>query len=96
MPEPTLRVAGPDDLPSEPLTITEALDAGPRDVLVATRLLLAKALEAGDVSSNALATVTKQLLDFDRQIRAIDDAAKSEEQRRDVSRPRRSFNASAI
>lgn len=91
-----LREARPDDPPRAPLTVTEALDADARDVLVATRLLLAKALEAGDVSSNALATVTKQLLDFDRQIRAIDDTAKQEEQRRDVSRPRRSFNASAL
>ena len=92
----TLREASEDDVPSPPLTVTQALDSSARDVLVATRLLLAQSLEAGKVSSNAMSTVAQKVVDFDRQIRAIDDAAKQEGQRRDVSRPRRSFNASAI
>lgn len=91
-----LREATPDDIPSPPLTVTQALDATARDVLVATRLLLAQSLEQGKVSSNAMSTVAQKIVDFDRQIRAIDDAAKSEEQRRGDSRTRRSFNASAL
>jgi hypothetical protein len=78
------------------MKLTDALDATARDVLVATRLMLAKALEAGEVSSNALASTTTKMIDLDRAIRAIDDAAKQEEQARAGSRTRRSFNAKAL
>lgn len=95
--KPTLRVAGVDDVPRAPLTITEALDAGPRDVLAAMRLTLARKLDAGEVSSNAIASVSKELRELDRQIRALDAADEQEAQRRgDSGRPRRSFDASAI
>lgn len=96
MSKPTLRIAGVDDPPRVPQTITEALDGGPRDVLAAMRLALAKKLDAGEVSSNAIASAYKELRELDRQIRAMDDAARQEEQRRADSRPRRSFNASAL
>jgi hypothetical protein len=61
------------------------------------RLALAKKLDAGEVSSNAIASAYKELRELDRQIRAI-DAAEQEEQRR-VGSPkpaRRSFSASAL
>jgi len=93
-----LRVAGSGDAPSAPLSITEALDAGPREVLAAMRLALAKKLDAGEVSSNAIASAYKELRELDRQIRAL-DAAEQEEQRRvssSSSGARRSFNASAL
>lgn len=96
MTKPPLRVAGDGDVPAKPLSITDALDVGPREVLVAMRYALAKKLDAGEVSSNAIASAYKELRELDRQIRAI-DAAEQEEQRRGSSGgPRRSFNASAI
>lgn len=96
MAKPTLRVAGEDDAPVVPTSITDALNAGPREVLSAMRYALAKKLDDGDVSSNAIASAYKELRELDRQIRAI-DAAEQEEQRRGSSGgPRRSFNASAI
>lgn len=96
MPKPPLRVAGDGDPPAKPLSITAALDAGPREVLAAMRFALAQKLDAGDVSSNAIASAYKELRELDRQIRAM-DAAEQEEQRRGSSGgPRRSFNASAI
>lgn len=91
-----LRVASPDDAPRAPLTITEALEAGPRDVLAAMRYALAQKLDAGEVSSNAIASAYKELRELDRQIRAI-DAAEQEERRRDVpTGARRSFSAAAL
>lgn len=96
MPKPPLRVAGDGDTPAKPLSITAALDAGPREVLAAMRFALAQKLDAGDVSSNAIASAYKELRELDRQIRAM-DAAEQEEQRRGSSGgTRRSFNASAI
>jgi len=92
-----LRLAGPGDSPRTPLTITEALDAGARDVLAAMRLALAKKLDAGEVASNALASAYRELRELDRQIRAIDAADQQEERRRDTNaRSRRSFDASAL
>jgi hypothetical protein len=96
MAKPVLRVAGEHDSPVTPTSITDALDAGPREVLASMRYALAKKLDAGDVSSNAIASAYKELRELDRQIRAI-DAADQEEQRRGSSDgPRRSFRASAI
>lgn len=96
-----LRVAGPGDAPETPETptsITEALDAGPREVLAAMRYALAKKLDAGDVSSNAIASAYKELRELDRQIRALDAAAEEEERRRGSSGSgtRRSFSATAL
>lgn len=55
-----------------PKNITEALDGSSRDVLVAMRRALAKKLDAGEVSSNAIASAYKELRELDRLIRAAD------------------------
>jgi hypothetical protein len=91
----TLRVAAEGDVPRTPQTITEALDSGARDVLAAMRLALAKKLDAGEVSSNAIASAYKELRELDRQIRAI-DAAEEQEAQRAGSGNRRSFSATAL
>jgi hypothetical protein len=80
-----------------PKTITEALEGSSRDVLAAMRKALAKKLDAGEVSSNAIASAYKELRELDRLIRAADEAERMEAESRDRdSRARRSFNASAI
>lgn len=97
MPKPTLRVADEDSVPAVPMSITQALDAGPREVLSAMRYALAQKLDAGEVSSNAIASAYKELRELDRQIRAFDAATEQEARQRGTSRAgRRSFDAAAI
>lgn len=78
-----------------PKTITEALDGTPRDVLAAMRHALAKKLDAGEVSSNAIASAYKELRELDRLIRVMDVT----EDEQGVGSARRgdvAFDASAI
>lgn len=100
MSKPTLRVARQGETPATPATpstITEALEGGSRDVLAAMRLALAQQLDAGLVSSNAIASAYKELRELDRQVRAIDAAADQEDQRRaGAGGTRRTFSASAL
>ena len=93
-----LHIAGSDDAPRPPAErIADALEGSSRDVLASMRLALAKKLDAGEVSSNAIASAYKELRELDRQIRAMDAAEQQEATRRaDVSRSRRSFAASAL
>ena len=91
-----------DDTPaprSSPATISEALDGSARDVMAAMRHALALKLDAGEVSSNAIASAYKELRELDRQIRALDHAESQDEERRRAEQrggTRRSFKASAI
>lgn len=95
-----LRAVGPGTAASRrtPKTITEAIDGSSRDVLVAMRRALAKKLDDGEVSSNAIASAYKELRELDRLIRASDAADEQEEaERADRDRgSRRSFDASAL
>lgn len=79
----------------EPKNISEALSGSSRDVLGAMRKALAKKLDDGEVSSNAIASAYKELRELDRLIRLADqDAAQAErETQGDVDD---SFDASAI
>ena len=88
-----LRVAGEAD---EPLSITESLDAGRREVLVALRLQLAQKLDAGDIASNAIASAYTKLQSLDDDIRSLDAAEQEEERRATPSASRRSFNIKAV
>lgn len=64
----------------EPKNISEALSGSTRDVLAAMRKALAKKLDDGDVSSNAIASAYKELRELDRLIRLADhEAAESAE-----------------
>lgn len=56
----------------EPKSISEALDGSSRDVLAAMRKALARKLDDGDVSSNAIASAYKELRELDRLIRSLD------------------------
>lgn len=76
--------------------IADALDGTSRDVLASMRLALAKKLDAGEVSSNSIASAYKELRELDRLIRAADEADEQEAERDTPARPRRSFSASAL
>ena len=71
---------------AEPKNISEALDGSSRDVLAAMRKALAKKLDAGEVSSNAIASAYKELRELDRLIRLADQdsAHEATETKRDV------------
>lgn len=58
-----------------PKNITEALEGSSRDVLVAMRRALARKLDDGEVSSNAIASAYKELRELDRLIRLADREA---------------------
>ena len=78
----------------EPKNISEALDGSSRDVLGAMRKALAKKLDNGEVSSNAIASAYKELRELDRLIRLADqDAAVAPEAQQSVDDR---FDASAI
>lgn len=93
-----LQAVGPDTpVPRKtPKTITEALDGSSRDVLAAMRRALAKKLDDGEVSSNAIASAYKELRELDRLIRAADAEDDAEGVPDAGSARRRSFDASAL
>lgn len=71
----TLRAVGPDEQaePIKPKTITEAADSGTtRDLLVAMRSRIAKAVEDPNTPARDLAALTKRLVEVVRDIEAID------------------------
>lgn len=78
-----------------PKNISDALEGSSRDVLWAMRRALAKKLDAGEVSSNAIASAYKELRELDRLIRSIDarhqDGAGSGDEAEDGT-----FDASAV
>lgn len=79
----------------EPKNISEALSGSSRDVLSAMRKALAKKLDNGEVSSNAIASAYKELRELDRLIRLADhDAARAADEKPDDVDDR--FDASAI
>lgn len=97
MPPTPLRAVGRDEKPpAKPRqykTITDALEGTSRDVMAAMRKALAKKLDAGEVSSNSIASAYKELRELDRLIREMDAAAEEEGSSFDDDE---SFDASAI
>lgn len=93
-----LKAVGPDTPAPRgvPATITEALGGSSRDVLAAMRRALAQRLDAGEVSSNAIASAYKELRELDRLIRAADEADEEREAPSAGTERRRSFNSSAL
>ena len=79
---------------AEPKNISEALSGSGTDVLVAMRRALAQKLDAGEVSSNAIASAYKELRELDRLIRLAErEARRDDETHDDVDS---TFDASAI
>ena len=72
----TLRAVAPDEKPkrpAKPKTITQAADKGTtRELLVAMRTRIAKAVESENTPARDLAALTKRLVEVVRDIEAID------------------------
>lgn len=92
-----LRAVQPGEAPPVPTSISEAVSNGSsRDVLAAMRRALARKLDDGEVSSNAIASAYKELRELDRLIRSADAERAAEEATNGNSSHRRSFDATAI
>ena len=95
----SLRAVGPDDVPpapQKPKTITEAADKGTtRELLVAMRARIAKAVEDPNTPARDLAALTKRLVEVVRDIEAIDAREEQEAPGRGNVTDGR-FDASAI
>lgn len=102
MAEKRLRAVKDGDEPATrpvPSSISEAVQSGSgRDVLAAMRKQLARKLDDGEVSSNALASSYRELRELDRLIRLADTEleAEMEKRRAESSRSKRSFKSSAV
>lgn len=93
----SLRAVKPGEKPPVPSTISAAVESGSsRDVLASMRRALARKLDDGEVSSNAIASAYKELRELDRLIRLV-DAERAEQEASSASKQRRrSFDAAAI
>lgn len=98
MPRKTLRAVSADETapPAKPKSITEAADNGStRELLVAMRARIAKAVEDPNTPARDLAALTKRLVEVVRDIEAIDARDEQEATKRDDARDE-AFDASAI
>ncbi len=94
---PRLRVASEVDAPAKPKTVSEAADKGTtRELLVAMRTRIAKAVEDPNTPARDLAALTKRLVEVVRDIEAIDARAQQEEARAGGDVADAAFDASAI
>lgn len=92
-----LRAVSADEkhVPARPKTITEAADTGTtRELLVAMRTRIARAVEDADTPARDLASLTKRLVEVVRDIETID--AREDEAANSGVLPDESFNSAAI
>ena len=83
--------------PAKPLTIAEAASAGStRDVLVASRDRIAKALDDPNIAARDLASNSKRLMELIREIEALDARAVEEGAERGAEVADGTFDASAV
>lgn len=96
----SLRAVGPDEKPSAKRpakSVTQAAKEGtPRELLVAMRDRIAKAVEDDKTSPRDLAALTRRLSEVVRDIEAIDARTQQEEARASAEVSDGPFDASAI
>ena len=95
----TLRAVAPGEKASlaKPKTVTQAADDGSaRELLVAMRTRIAKAVEDPNTPARDLAALTKRLMEVARDIEAIDARDEQDAQESAVEAPSKSFDASAV
>lgn len=94
---PRLRAVTPDEPQPKPKTVSEAADKGStRELLVAMRTRIAKAVEDPNTPARDLAALTKRLVEVVRDIEAIDARTQQEEARASAEVSDGPFDASAI
>lgn len=69
----SLRVATPDDAPRPKLTLVEATELGDeRAMLTAMASRIAKEVQSESTSTRDLASLSKRLMEIEREIKALD------------------------
>ena len=93
-----LRAVEPGEkAPARPKSVTEAASDGTtRELLVAMRGRIAKAVEDPNTPARDLAALTKRLMEVARDIEAIDAREDQDAQEAAVEAPSKSFDASAV
>lgn len=97
-----LRAVAPDEKPAKPkpkkpLTIAQAASGGStRDVLVASRDRIARALDEPNIAARDLASNSKRLMEIIREIEAIDARAAEEGEGDAAEVQDGDFDASAV
>ena len=92
-----LRVATETDRPKPPKSITEAASNGTtRELLVAMRQRIAKAVEDPNTPARDLAALTKRLVEVVRDIEAIDVRAEDDRREESADVADGAFDASAV
>lgn len=87
----------PPPRPVTPKTVTQAAaDGTTRELLVAMRSRIAKAVEDANTPARDLAALTKRLVEVVRDIEAIDARDKHEEESRAAGVEDGAFDASAV
>lgn len=73
-----LRTVGPADrAPRKPKTLNAAVECSERELLATIRMKIANEIDAG-VPPHALAPLSRQLREIDKEIRGLDQRAKQE------------------
>lgn len=97
MPRPSLRAVGENEVPAAPKSVTEAASNGTtRELLVAMRTRIAKAVEDPNAQSRDLAALTKRLMEVVRDIEAIDARRAADGDDAGPTVEDGEFNASAV
>lgn len=93
----TLRVATEADTPVKQKSITEAADAGSRrELLVAMRTRVARAVQDPNCPARELASLTRRLMEIANDIEAIDAASGEGGIGEAVATPDQAFDATAL
>lgn len=94
----SLRAVTPDEKPSrKKLTVTQAADAGTqRELLVAMRGRLARAVEDPNTPARDLAALSRRLLEVVRDIEAIDSSGREDDVGQAAATADESWDESAI
>ena len=95
-----LRAVRPDEpapVCAKPKSVTEAADSGTtRELLVAMRARIAKAVEDTNTPARDLAALTKRLVEVVRDIEAIDARAEDDRREESADVADGAFDASAV
>lgn len=96
----SLRAVGVDEAPPPapvaPKTVTQAAEGTTRELLVAMRTRIAKAVEDPNTPARDLAALTKRLMEVVRDIEALDARERQDEMEGGASVEDGAFDASAV
>lgn len=94
---PKLRAVKDGETPRRPLTLEEAAEKGDeRAMLVALKAQIARSISSGDCQARDLASLSKRLIDIQREIASLDARESQEASENAAEVPDSEFDAAAI